>query len=125
MGAGGVSTAQKPPKVLKATSFTSDFSVMTKLKSLAKSGKGKIGVLLPETTTSARYTAFDAPYLQKAFEKAGLSLDQYTIENAQGSTATQKTQAEAMMTQGATVLLVDPIDSGVGSRSSPKRSRAG
>ena len=29
MGAGGVSTAQKPPKVLKATSFTSDFSVMS------------------------------------------------------------------------------------------------
>jgi D-xylose transport system substrate-binding protein len=87
---------------------------MTQLKPLAKSGKGMIGVLLPETTTSARYTAFDAPYLAKAFQKAGLKSNQYTIENAQGSDATQKTQAEALMTEGATVLLVDPIDSGVG-----------
>ena len=113
MGAGGVRAASSP-KALKATSFTSDFSVMKQLKPLAKSGKGMIGVLLPETTTSARYTAFDAPYLQKAFQKAGLSSSQYKILNAQGNTATQKTQAEALMTQGATVLLVDPIDSGVG-----------
>jgi D-xylose transport system substrate-binding protein len=34
-------------------------------------------VLLPETTTSARYTAFDQPYLRKAFELAGLTADQY------------------------------------------------
>jgi D-xylose transport system substrate-binding protein len=114
MGAGGVRAASSSPKTLKATSFTSDFSVMKQLKPLAKSGKGMIGVLLPETTTSARYTAFDAPYLQKAFQKAGLSSSQYKILNAQGNTATQKTQAEALMTQGATVLLVDPIDSGVG-----------
>jgi D-xylose transport system substrate-binding protein len=117
IAAGGVSAAAKPsepPKTLKASSFTSDFSVMTQLKSLAQSGKGVIGVLLPETTTSARYTAFDAPYLAKAFQKAGLKSNQYTIENAQGSNATQKTQAEALMTEGATVLLVDPIDSGVG-----------
>ena len=113
MGAGGVRAASSP-KALKATSFTSDFSAMKLLKPLAKSGKGMIGVLLPETTTSARYTAFDAPYLQKAFQKAGLSSSQYKILNAQGNTATQKTQAEALMTQGATVLLVDPIDSGVG-----------
>jgi len=115
IAAGGASAAAKPPpKTLKASSFTSDFSVMTQLNSLAKSGKGMIGVLLPETTTSARYTAFDAPYLAKAFQKAGLKSNQYTIENAQGSDATQKTQAEALMTEGATVLLVDPIDSGVG-----------
>jgi D-xylose transport system substrate-binding protein len=115
IAAGGASAAAKPPpKTLKASSFTSDFSAMTQLNSLAQSGKGMIGVLLPETTTSARYTAFDAPYLAKAFQKAGLKSNQYTIENAQGSNATQKTQAEALMTEGATVLLVDPIDSGVG-----------
>ncbi len=99
---------------ISATSFTADFSVMSQLKDLAAQGKGKIGVLLPETTTSARYTAFDAPYLTKAFQAAGLSSDQFIITNAQGSTATEKTQAEAAMTQGATVLVMDPIDSGVG-----------
>src|SRR5262249_9660086 len=108
MGVGGARAASGPPKTLKASAFTSDFSAMKQLRPLAKPGKGMSGVLLPETTTSARYTAFDAPYLQKAFQKAGLSSSQYKILNAQGNTATQKTQAEALMTQGATVLLVDP-----------------
>ncbi|WP_321937822.1 sugar ABC transporter substrate-binding protein [Paraburkholderia sp. J8-2] len=87
---------------------------MASLKALAAQGKGKIGVLLPETTTSARYTSFDAPYLQKAFETAGLTPDQSIITNAQGSEATELTQAQSAISQGATVLLVDPISSGVG-----------
>ena len=87
---------------------------MAQLKSLVKQGKGKIGVLLPETTTSARYTSFDAPYLKKAFEAAGLSPDQYIITNAQGSESSELTQAQSDISQGATVLLMDPISSGVG-----------
>jgi D-xylose transport system substrate-binding protein len=87
---------------------------MKQLSGLASSGKGKIGILLPETTTSARYTAFDAPYLKKALESAGLTSSDFTITNAQGSDATQQTQAEAAMTAGATVLILDPIDKGVG-----------
>jgi len=46
---------------LTVGSFTADFSAMEILKDLASKGKGKIGILLPETTTSARYTSFDAP----------------------------------------------------------------
>lgn len=107
--AGGKTTV-----VINVDSFTSDFSVMKQLADLAKAGKGKIAVLLPETTTSARYTSFDAPYLTQAFKAVGLTESDFSIVNAQGSTATQKTQAEAAMTEGATVLLVDPIDSGVG-----------
>jgi D-xylose transport system substrate-binding protein len=99
---------------LTAASFTADFSAMSQLKDLAAQGKGNVAVLLPETTTSARYTEFDAPYLTQAFQAAGMSSSDYTITNAQGSDATQKTQAEAAMTSGATVLLLDPIDSGVG-----------
>jgi len=30
-------------------------------------------VLLPDTSSSARYVSFDAPYLAKAFEAAGLA----------------------------------------------------
>lgn len=99
---------------LSADSLTSDFAAMASLKALAVQGKGKIGVLLPETTASARYTSFDAPYLQKAFETAGLTRAQYIITNAQGSEATELTQARSAISQGATVLLVDPISSGVG-----------
>jgi len=58
---------------LTATSFTADFSAMAQLKDRAAKVKGKIAVLLPETTTSARYTSFDQPYLRKAFEAAGLT----------------------------------------------------
>jgi D-xylose transport system substrate-binding protein len=99
---------------LTATSFTADFSAMAQLKDLAAKVKGKIAVLLPETTTSARYTSFDEPYLRKAFESAGLSGGQYIITNAQGSESTELTQAQSAISQGATVLIVDPISSGVG-----------
>ena len=99
---------------LSANSFNADFTAMAQLKSLVKQGKGKIGVLLPETTTSARYTSFDAPYLKKAFAAAGLAPDQYIITNAQGSESSELTQAQSDISQGATVLLMDPISSGVG-----------
>ncbi|MDQ1492131.1 MAG: D-xylose transport system substrate-binding protein, partial [Actinomycetota bacterium] len=90
------------------------FSALAGLKDLAAQGKGMVGVLLPDTTTSARYVSFDAPYLTQAFEAAGLSPSQYRIDNAQGSASTMQTQAEALITAGATVLLVDALDSGSG-----------
>ena len=107
-------TATAQETALTASSFTADFSAMNALKPLASKLQGKIGVLLPETTTSARYTSFDEPYLKKAFEAAGLKPDQYIITNAQGSEATELTQAQSAISQGATVLVVDPISSGVG-----------
>ncbi len=77
---------------LSVADFTKDFSAMAKLKDVAAAGQGKIAVILPDTVTSARYTQFDAPYLQQAFEAAGLSKDSdFTIQNAQGSDATQLT----------------------------------
>ncbi len=71
-------------------------------------------MLLPDTMTSPRYSEFDAPYLARALQAAGLRRSQFFITNAQGSDATEQAQAESDMTQGATVLLLDPIDSGVG-----------
>ncbi len=102
------------PSNISATSFTSDFSVMASLKGLASQGHGMIGALLPDTASSARYVSFDAPYLTEAFQKAGLTSSQYKIDNAQGSDQTQLTQAQADITAGATVLLMDGLDSGVG-----------
>ncbi|HVZ14154.1 MAG TPA: substrate-binding domain-containing protein [Bauldia sp.] len=99
---------------ISADSFTPDFSALAALKPLLAQGSGKIGILLPETTTSARYTSFDAPYLQKAFEAVGLASDQFIITNAQGSESTELTQAQSAISQGATVLIMDPISSGVG-----------
>ena len=87
---------------------------MAGLKSLASSGKGNIAVILPDTVSSARYTEFDAPYLTKAFTAAGLSPSQFSIQNAQASDATQLTDAQSAIAGGASVLVVDPLDSGVG-----------
>ncbi|MDQ1374548.1 MAG: D-xylose transport system substrate-binding protein [Actinomycetota bacterium] len=105
-------TAGSGSASLSVSAFTSDFSAMAQLKSLAAKGKGLVGVLLPDTTTSARYVSFDAPYLTKAFQAAGFT--QFKIDNAQGSATTMQTQAEADITQGASVLIIDPLDSGSG-----------
>jgi len=99
---------------VSATSFTNNFSEMTKLKPLAAEGKGNVAVILPDTVSSARYTEFDAPYLTKALSDAGLSSSQFTVQNAQGSDATQLTDAQSAISAGASVLVVDPLDSGVG-----------
>ncbi|HSS55287.1 MAG TPA: substrate-binding domain-containing protein, partial [Gaiellales bacterium] len=96
------------------TKFTADYAVMKTLQSLAAQGKGKIGVLLPDTTTSTRYVQYDAPNLTKAFESAGLSSSDFKITNAGGSVSTMQQQAEADITDGASVLLIDPIDTGSG-----------
>jgi D-xylose transport system substrate-binding protein len=101
---------------VSATSFTPDFSAMAQLKDLASSGKGKIGVLLPDTVTSARYVEFDAPLLTKAFEAAGLTSSDFSVQNAHGDNATQVSQAQADVTNGASVLIVDPLTSGVGAQ---------
>ena len=111
---GSTTTESSGTPEIGVDDLTADFSAMTKLKDLASEGEGKIGVLLPDTTTSTRYVQYDAPNLKKAFETAGLSSDQFEIQNAQGSTSTMQQQAEAMITEGASVLLVDPLDPGSG-----------
>jgi D-xylose transport system substrate-binding protein len=96
------------------SSFNRDFTAMATLKPLASKGKGNVGVILPDTVSSARYTEFDAPYLKKALESAGLTSSQFTVQNAQGSQATELSDAQADITKGATVLIMDPLTSGVG-----------
>jgi D-xylose transport system substrate-binding protein len=111
---GGSSAPAASVPAPDAAAFTADFSLMKTLAPLAAQGKGLVGVLLPDTTTSARYVEFDAPYLKQAFEAAGLKSSQFKIDNAQGSASTMQQQAEADITAGASVLLVDPLDPGSG-----------
>jgi D-xylose transport system substrate-binding protein len=89
---------------------------MTALKSLVAKGKGNVAAILPDTVTSARYTEFDAPYLSEALAAAGLSPSQFSVQNAQGSDATELTDAQEAITKGASVLIMDPLDSGVGAQ---------
>jgi D-xylose transport system substrate-binding protein len=89
---------------------------MSALKPLASAGKGNVAVILPDTVTSARYVQFDAPYLTQALTAAGLSSSQFSVQNAQGSDQTELSDAQTAITKGATVLIMDPLDSGVGAQ---------
>jgi D-xylose transport system substrate-binding protein len=75
-------------------------------------GKGcmKIGVLLPETATSARWEANDKPALTTDIPQvlSGATVD---FTNAQGSADTQQTQAQADLTKGDCILVLAPFDS--------------
>jgi D-xylose transport system substrate-binding protein len=101
---------------ISVAQFTRDFAAMSTLKPLTTAGKGNVAVLLPDTVTSARYVQFDAPYLTQALTAAGMSSSQFTVQNAQGSDQTELSDAQTAITKGATVLIMDPIDSGVGAQ---------
>ncbi len=99
---------------ISISDLNNSFSAMAKLKPVATAGKGNVAVILPDTVSSTRYVEFDAPYLKQAFTTAGLTSSQFTIQNALGSDATQLSMAESAITKGASVLVIDPLDSGVG-----------
>jgi len=95
-------------KTVSATTFNTSYSTMKYLKAIVKKGKGAITVILPDTKSSARYVAFDAPDLTKAFKAAGVK--KWKVENALGSDTTMFTDAQAAIARGTKVLIVDPID---------------
>jgi D-xylose transport system substrate-binding protein len=72
---------------------------------------GKVAVLLPDSKSSVRWETVDRPFLQQAFDDAGIEA---TITNAENDKATQQQQAEQAITNGATVLLLVNLDSGSG-----------
>jgi D-xylose transport system substrate-binding protein len=74
----------------------------------------QVGVVLPDTTSSKRWVDFDQPYLTQAFTAAGYRSSQFRIDNAQGSDATQLSDATADINLGAKVLIVCPLDGPTG-----------
>lgn len=63
----------------------------------------KVGVILPETATSARWEAFDRPMLAKALKEQGLTP---LIENAQGDTQRFSQIADTMLSKHVKVLII-------------------
>lgn len=68
----------------------------------------KIGLLLPDSVT-ARYDAADRPYFEARVAELCPGC-QVLYGNADGDTAKQQQQAESMLTQGVSVLVLDPYD---------------
>jgi D-xylose transport system substrate-binding protein len=110
------SSAAAAAPSISAESFTNDFSAMAALKALGAAGKGKVAAILPDTTSSTRYVEFDQPDLKKALLAAGVPASDIIIQNAQKSDSTFLTDAQTDITNGATVILSDPEDSGTGSQ---------
>ncbi|MGG6295322.1 sugar ABC transporter substrate-binding protein [Leptolyngbya sp. AN02str] len=76
----------------------------------AAEGCTNVGILLPESDSSARYEAYDRPLLEQEIKAA---IPDVTIQyaNANNNATTQQNQAEAALTKGACILVVDPNDS--------------
>jgi D-xylose transport system substrate-binding protein len=83
---------------------------------------GKVGVILPDTTSSTRYTLYDKPLLQKALSAAGLTPD---IQNAGGSTSRFEAIAQSMIGEGVKVLIMDSIDATSGAAVEKQATTAG
>ncbi len=84
--------------------------------------KGKVGVILPDTTSSTRYTLYDKPLLQKALSAAGITPD---IQNAGGSTSKFASIAQSMIGEGVKVLIIDSIDAPSGAGVEKQAAKAG
>jgi D-xylose transport system substrate-binding protein len=87
------------------------------------SGGGvKVGVILPETATSARWEGFDKPLLTAALKAEGLDAD---IQNAQGDLQKFSTLADGMLSAGVKVLIIAAPDTSVGAAVAQKADAQG
>jgi D-xylose transport system substrate-binding protein len=87
-----------------------------------KNSAGKVGVILPDATTSPRWEGNDRPSLQKAFDDAGIESD---IQNAGGDTAKFGTICDSMINEGVKVLMIVNLDSDSGAACLKKASSSG
>jgi D-xylose transport system substrate-binding protein len=111
---------------ITADSFLNpDNSAMAKLTPIVTAATGSIGVILPDATSSGRYVAYDQPYLTAAFKAAGYADADIKIDNAQGVAATEISLAQADITAGVKVLIVDPIDGPTGKAIQAAADKAG
>jgi D-xylose transport system substrate-binding protein len=82
----------------------------------------KVGVILPDATTSPRWEANDRPSLKKAFDDAGIESD---IQNAGGDKAKFGTICDGMINGGVQVLMIVNLDSDSGGACLKKAAAAG
>ena len=100
----------------------SDDDSATSSSSSASSVKGKVGVILPDTQSSARWESFDKPLLTKAFKAAGVTAD---IQNALGDKSKFVSIADGMIQEGVSVLAIVNLDSATGAQVEAKAKAAG
>jgi D-xylose transport system substrate-binding protein len=82
----------------------------------------KIGVILPDTTSSPRWTTYDPAFLQRAFDDAKVPV---SIENAHGDKARFAQIADRMVEGGVKVLMIVSLDPDSGTAALKKARDAG
>jgi len=91
--------------------------------SSSSSSAVSVGIILPDTVSSARYVNADAPALAAECKAKSLNCD---IQNAQGSTSTQQSLADKMInTEHVQVLILDPLNTTVGASIEKEAHTAG
>jgi D-xylose transport system substrate-binding protein len=101
---------------ISLSQLNNTFSALSQLKSVAAKGTGGIDAILPDTTSSERWTEFDAPDITAAALKAGIPKSDINVQNAKGSDSTFYSIAQADIAKGAKVLLTTPEDSSTGTK---------
>ena len=84
--------------------------------------EGAVGVILPDSASSARWETADRPFLEEAFKAAGV---EYDIQNAGGDVTKFATIADGMISKGVKVLLIVNLDSDSGAAVIKKATAAG
>jgi D-xylose transport system substrate-binding protein len=82
----------------------------------------KVGVILPDTTSSPRWTTYDPPFLQRVFDAAKIPV---SIENANGDRARFAKLADQMIEGGVKVLMIVSLDADSGAAVLKKARDAG
>jgi D-xylose transport system substrate-binding protein len=89
----------------------------------AVDGKGtKVGIILPDTTSSPRWVTADPTALKSDCKKYNLSCD---IQNADGSPSKMKTIAQQMESSGVKVLMIVDLDQASGAAIEKAAAKAG
>jgi D-xylose transport system substrate-binding protein len=90
--------------------------------SSSAAAKGKVGVILPDSASSARWETADRPLLKQAFDAAGVESD---IQNAGGDVNKFQSIADGMISEGVKALLIVNLDSDSGAAVIKKANSAG
>ncbi|GAA0528067.1 sugar ABC transporter substrate-binding protein [Saccharopolyspora thermophila] len=85
-------------------------------------GAPRVGVILPETATSARWAHFDQPMLRSALQRRGLAP---IIQNAQGDAQKFAQIADSMLSQRVEVLIIAAPSGDVGATVEQQAARLG
>jgi D-xylose transport system substrate-binding protein len=122
---GNKSSGSSGPKISAACNLSSPPTSQAKAPAAGgATGKasGKVGVILPDTTSSTRYTLYDAPLLKAALTAAGITPD---IQNAQNDKNKFASIAQNMIGNGVKVLIIDSIDAASGAGVEQQAHNAG